>query len=104
MDKALAGAISEAITTGDLRGKKGEVVVFYPRGAIPARRVLVVGLGPQQEFTLETIRSSAAAAAQKARDLGASSFSSIVHGGGAGGFQLDEAARTGTALRLILRP
>ncbi|NLF15474.1 MAG: leucyl aminopeptidase, partial [Anaerolineaceae bacterium] len=47
VDKALGGAIGEAIASGDVRGKKGEVAVFYSRGAIPAPRVLVVGLGPQ---------------------------------------------------------
>ncbi len=47
VDQALGGAIREAIADGDLRGKLGEVAVFYPRGAIPASRVVVVGLGPQ---------------------------------------------------------
>ena len=51
VDQALGGAIREAIADGDLRGKKGEIALFYPRGAIPARRVLVVGLGPQDKFT-----------------------------------------------------
>jgi leucyl aminopeptidase len=82
VDQAVDGAIGEAIAAGDIRGNAGEVAVFYPRGAIPARRVLVVGLGPQDEFSLDGARWAAAAAAQKARALGVSSFSSIVHGGG----------------------
>jgi len=93
VDKALGGAISEAIAAGDLRGKKGKTAVFYPRGAIPARCVLVVGLGTQEKFSLETVRSAAASAAQKARALGVASFSSIVHGGGAGGFPLEAASQ-----------
>ena len=93
VDKPLGGAISEAIAAGDFRGKTGETTVFYPRGAIPARRVLVVGLGPQDEFSLETVRSSAASAAQKIRALGVASFSSIVHGSGAGGFPLAAASQ-----------
>ncbi|MGD9375208.1 MAG: M17 family peptidase N-terminal domain-containing protein, partial [Anaerolineae bacterium] len=67
VDRALQGAISEAIAAGDLEGKKGRVALFYPRGAIPAGRVLVVGLGPRRDFTLDTVRWAAAAAAQKAR-------------------------------------
>ena len=103
VDKELGGAIGEAIAAGDCRGKKGETTVFYPRGAIPARRVLVVGLGPQAGFSLEAVRSAAASAAQRARDLGVSSFSSIVHGGGAGGFPVQAAAQAvveGTILGL----
>jgi leucyl aminopeptidase len=93
VDKALGGVIAEAVAAGDFQGKKGEIILFYARGSIPARRVLVVGLGPPDGFTLETIRWASAAAARKARDLGATSFSSIVHGGGAGGFPLDAAAQ-----------
>ncbi|MGD8464532.1 MAG: leucyl aminopeptidase [Anaerolineae bacterium] len=103
VDRALQGAISEAIAAGDLEGKKGRVALFYPRGAIPAGRVLVVGLGPRRDFTLDTVRWAAAAAAQKARELGVPSFSSIVHGAGAGGFGLEAAAQAvveGTLLGL----
>jgi leucyl aminopeptidase len=103
VDNALGGAIREIISAGDFRGKKGEVAVIYPRGAIPAQRVLVVGLGPQEAFSLEAVRWAAASAARKARDLGASTFSSIVHGAGAGGFPLEVAAHVvveGTMLGL----
>ncbi|MGD8397662.1 MAG: leucyl aminopeptidase [Anaerolineae bacterium] len=103
VDQALDGAIGEMISGGDLQGKKGETAVFYPRGAIPAQRVLVVGLGRQEDFTLQALREASAAAARKARDLGVGSFSSIVHGAGAGGFDLEAAARAvveGTILGL----
>jgi leucyl aminopeptidase len=103
VDKALDGAISEAIGTGDIRGKKGETTIFYPRGAIPARRVLVVGLGPSDELDLEAVRWAAAVAARKARALGVASFSTIVHGSGTGGIPLEPAAQAvveGTVLGL----
>jgi leucyl aminopeptidase len=103
VDQALGGAIREVIADGDFRGKRGEIAVFYPRGAIPASRVIVVGLGSREKFTLQTVREAAAAAAKKARDLGVRSFSSIVHGGGAGGFDLQQAAQAvveGTILGL----
>lgn len=103
VDKALGGLISEAIAAGDLQGKKGETAVFYPRGALPARRVLVVGLGPGDDFSLDAVRWAAASAAQKARELGVASFSSVVHGAGAGGFPPEKAAQTvveGTTLGL----
>jgi len=93
VDQALSGAIGEVIAGGDFRGKRGEIVVLYTRGALPARRVAVVGLGPQDQFTLNVVREAAAAAARKARDLGVRSYSSIVHGGGAGGFELEAAAQ-----------
>jgi len=103
VDQALGGAIKAAIASGDFRGKKGETLVLYPGSAMPAARVLVVGLGPQDEFTPDTVRWAAAVAAQKARDLGVPSFSSIVHGAGAGGLALETAAQAlveGTILGL----
>ncbi|MBN2547903.1 MAG: leucyl aminopeptidase [Anaerolineales bacterium] len=103
VDKALGGAISEMIASGDLSGKSGEVGVVYPRGAIPARRVLVVGLGKSDGFDLEGVRKSAAAAARKARDLSARHVATVVHGAGVGGLPPAEAAQAtveGTLLGL----
>lgn len=82
VDQALGGAISDLIAGGDFAGKRGEVAVFYPRGAIRARRVLVTGLGEQEKFDLEQVRKASAAAILKARELGARHVASIVHGAG----------------------
>ena len=103
VDKALNGAIREVIAAGDIEGKLGETVVLYPRGAIPARRVIVVGLGEANKFDLEAVRKAAAAAALKARALGAREMTTIVHGAGIGGLSPAEAAQAtveGTALAL----
>lgn len=93
VDKVLDGVISELIAGGDLSGEAGELAVVYPRGAIPARRVLVVGLGVQDELDLEAIRRAAAVAIKRARDLNARDVASIVHGGGAGGLEILAAAQ-----------
>ena len=63
MDRALGGAISDVIAAGDFTGKSGETLVLYTRGAIPAGRVLVVGLGEAAKFDLR-------ARAQRGRDCG----------------------------------
>ena len=97
VDQALGGAISDVIATGDFTGKSGETLVLYTRGAIPAARVLVVGFGEAAKFDLETARNAAATtAARKARDLGAKTVATIVHGAGRsrsiGGLELTAAA------------
>jgi leucyl aminopeptidase len=93
VDRALGGAIRELIAGGDLRGKANEVAVVYPRGAIPARRVLVVGLGNPEVVSLEGVRRAAATAIKRARDLNAKTVATIVHGAGAGGLRMDEATQ-----------
>jgi leucyl aminopeptidase len=89
VDKALSGAIADVIRSNDFRGKLNELTVLYSRGAIPAARVIVIGLGKVQDFSLERIRQAAATAAKKARELGCRSIASTAHGAGTG--QVDPA-------------
>ena len=93
VDMALQGALTELIEAGDLTGKAGEVVTVYTRGAISARRVLVVGLGKAEDFDEEAARKAAAAAALKARELKTDILATIVHGAGAGKLGLEQAAQ-----------
>ena len=93
VNQALGGVIGELIAGGDLRGKLGETVVLYPRGAIPARRVIVVGLGQPDKFDLEAVREAAAAAVKQAQKVGAVNVATVVHGGGSGGLDVAEAAQ-----------
>ncbi|MGQ9887679.1 MAG: leucyl aminopeptidase [Aggregatilineales bacterium] len=69
LDDALGGAIQDVIAAGDITGKAEQVVVLYPRGAVPARRVVMVGLGEKGKFTVECARRAAAQGLRKAREL-----------------------------------
>jgi leucyl aminopeptidase len=69
IDAALDGAISEIIEAGDFSGKLGDTFVFYTGGAIPAKRVIIAGLGEEEKITLDTVRRAAANGLKKARDL-----------------------------------
>ncbi len=85
VDRALGGAISDAIAAGDITGKWGELRVIYTLGRIPARRVLVAGLGKSREFTLDRVRDLAANVARELRRLGGppqADATTIVHGAG----------------------
>ena len=93
MDKALNGAISELLTTNDLRGKLNEVAVIYSRGAIPAPRVIVVGLGKVEDISLDRIRQASATGAKKARELGCAAIASAVFGADAGQVETSLAAQ-----------
>src|SRR5690606_31307981 len=80
VDEALNGAISDLIAGGDLKGEAGEMAVLYPRDAMDARRVIVVGLGKADAFDLEGVRRAPAVAMKRARDLNAQHVATIVHG------------------------
>ncbi|MDE2817679.1 MAG: leucyl aminopeptidase [Chloroflexota bacterium] len=92
VDRALDGQISNLIAAGDFEGKLNETLYLYANGGLSARRVLLVGLGKQEEFTLDRARQAAGKAARTARDLGAKRAASIVHGAGIGGLSPVDAA------------
>jgi len=107
VDTALEGAVGELIEAGDLRGKAGELAVLYPRGAIAARRVIVAGLGERDSLDPAGIRRTAAAAARRARELGAESLATIAHGAGIGDIDAETSAQAtaeGTRLGLYRYP
>jgi leucyl aminopeptidase len=93
VDKALGGQISALIAAGDFQGKAEQTALLYPSGAIPAKRVLVVGLGEQAKFTLDVLRRVAATVARAARKLRVVRYHSIVHGAGTGGLDPAQAAQ-----------
>ena len=101
VDKALDGAISELIAQGDFVGKAGETAVLYPRGTIPAKRVLIVGLGARDGFDLERVRRAAATAVNHARKLNGKNIATIVHGTGIAGLDMQSAAQATVEASLI---
>ncbi len=100
VDKALNGAITDVIRSGDYRGKLNELSVLYARGALPARRVIVVGLGKVADFNLDRVRQAAAWSARRARDLGCKSIATVAHGAGTG--QIDAAAAAQAVVEGVL--
>jgi len=57
IDKALNNSISDIITLGDMKGKKGEITRLHTFGKIPAPRVIIAGLGEQENFNTKEIRN-----------------------------------------------
>jgi leucyl aminopeptidase len=90
-DDSLGGLITRMIKAGDITGKYREASVL-PGAGEGSPRVLVMGLGPAEKLDAEVVRNVSAAAALKARELGLRTFSSVVHGAGAGSMEPREAA------------
>jgi leucyl aminopeptidase len=74
VDTALGGAVRDLLDSGDFKGKRNETALLRPVGKIPAKRVLVVGLGKQADLTLDRAREAAGKAARTLRDLGVKRF------------------------------
>lgn len=84
VDKALGGAITEAIRQGVFKGKRGETHLVLALGKLPQKRVLVVGLGKASDFSLDVVRSVGRAAGRAAARQGAQSIATVAHGAGTG--------------------
>lgn len=76
LNKAAGGALERLFASSDFSGKKDETTLLYPGGK--ASRILLIGLGKEQEVTRASIRRSAGIAAKRARGLGIPSASFLV--------------------------
>jgi leucyl aminopeptidase len=68
-DADLPAALADLIEPDDFKARSGQKLLVYPRGALPMRRLLLIGLGKPSAATADTLRRFAALAAQQARDL-----------------------------------
>jgi leucyl aminopeptidase len=80
VDLALGGVLSLALRDQRFEGRAGDVADVHTGGRVPAKRVLVVGLGPRAACTTEVLRRAASTVARRARDLGAASVTIPVLG------------------------
>ncbi len=93
VDKALGGLITKLIAAGEIKGKSKETTLLHTQDKIAPERVLVMGLGKQKDFKLDTIRSLAAEACQCLRQINVKRAATIVHGAGSGGVAAEAAAQ-----------
>jgi leucyl aminopeptidase len=75
LDKKSGGLIKEITGAGDFEGRHLQVSVTYTGGIIPAKRIVLVGVGKKVDFTMDKLRSAFATAAQCVRSLKIKKFS-----------------------------
>jgi len=64
VDRAIGGAIRALLADEEIAGKLGQWSLLHPRGTIPAKRVLVVGMGNATDLDRDAIDHAAAVAAR----------------------------------------
>ncbi len=74
VDLEWKGFISTLIKQADFKGELFECRLFYTQGALPAKRVLLTGLGKKGEIDLEKWRGAASKAGQFVRNAGIKQF------------------------------
>jgi leucyl aminopeptidase len=66
------GPLAKMIDEEDVAAKVGRTAVFYPDGEAPARRIVLVGLGPAEEIDADAVRTAAASVGRETERIGGS--------------------------------
>ncbi len=65
-DHKVGGILSALRNRGEFVGELAETILFMPpKGSIPAKRVLVIGLGDEEKLSLDTLRTVGSVAARE---------------------------------------
>jgi leucyl aminopeptidase len=78
LDKAMGGALTDLIKSKEFEGKLSELALLHTQGKIPAKRVLLVGIGKKASVGLDTIRQAMGHAAKRVRQAKAASFTALI--------------------------
>jgi len=101
IDKALDGAISRLVSQGEIKGELGEVTIIHSLGKLPAARVVIAGLGKQQELSQDKVRGVVAETCRLLRKKGVDSIATIAQGAGIAGITLERATQAVTEGALL---
>ena len=66
----IQGLVKDVMDLGDFRGKKSEHALIYTQGRLPAKRLMLVGLGDAESHDAENLRNVLGEASRWIRDLG----------------------------------
>jgi leucyl aminopeptidase len=101
VDEALGGAISQLIIQGEIKGKLNQVTLIHSLGKLPAARVMVTGLGKQEELSQDKIRGAVAETCRFLQTKGVGNIATIVQGKGIAGITAEGAAQVITEGALL---
>jgi len=96
VDRAIGGLITQLIAEGEIKGKRNDITLIHSMGKITPKRVVVAGLGKEEELTLPVIRGVTAEACRFLRRVGATQVATIAHGAGVGGIDAEKSAQAVT--------
>lgn len=71
VDGVMGGMLLEVAREEDFEGKQGNLLLIHTHGKIPAKRVLLVGLGKISELTVADIQTTGAKIGRKAKEASA---------------------------------
>ncbi|MFC2020950.1 leucyl aminopeptidase [Chloroflexota bacterium] len=101
VDEALDGAISRLISQGEIKGKLNQITIIHSLGKIPADRVVVAGLGKQEELSVDKVRGVMAEACRLLQRKDVASIATVAQGAGVAGITAASSAQALTEGALL---
>lgn len=80
LDHRLGGLLTELRRSHEFEGKLNQTALVHTQGAIPAKRILLVGLGKKEKLGLDQVRQAMGTAIKRIRQIGASSGAGVLLG------------------------
>jgi len=77
-NNALNNIITELLKKKEFTAKLNKTIILPTYGKIPARRIMLVGMGKKKDITLDKIRQAAGTAATTARDTGSYEITGVM--------------------------
>ena len=78
LDRALGGALRELQRSREFEGKLHEVMLLHTHGKLPAKRLILAGLGKRPQLGLDQIRQAMGYAVKRVRQAKAGSFTVVL--------------------------
>ncbi|HET9962089.1 MAG TPA: leucyl aminopeptidase [Nitrospiraceae bacterium] len=96
LDKQLGGHLAEMLRVKEFEGKIGELLLVHTQGKVPAKRLLLVGLGKRKDLRLDVIRQALGFAAKRVRQAKVTAFAVALPAGFPRGSNVLDVAQTMT--------
>ena len=74
LDKMLGGSLRELARSKEFEGKANEVLLYHTQGKVPAKRLVLVGLGKKKDVTLDSLRQALGHAVKRVRQAKVETF------------------------------
>ena len=119
LDKVFKGQLTKAAAEEEFKGREGQQMMVHGLGKLPARRVLLLGLGKEKglDASLESLRQAASRAVKASRQSGAKTLGlawpaaseplrlsrevqALAEGAGLGGYRFDTYLKEKKPLKL----
>lgn len=83
----------ELFASRDFKGKSGEVALLYPHGVTSVERLLLVGLGEEEKYSLQVLREAIAATVDRLKSLELKKVTAVMDSFVTAKFEMGKAAQ-----------